>query len=97
MGSIFEVIMTKEQLKMKIILKWCDACEWCADDYHRLFSQIYNYHYYARLRLQTENEKVYQQAKESLELTIADLDFFMTARCFPDYVKRAVWLVCKTL
>lgn len=97
MGTLFEMIMTKEQLKMKIILKWCDMCEWCADDYYRLFSLIYNYHHYARLKLQTENEKVFQQANESKELTISELDSFMTARCFPDFVKRAVWLVCKTL
>lgn len=83
--------MNEYQLQMKRLLVWCQSCEWSANDYHGLFSRIYNVRHYAALKANTVNPYYKIDADNGLQLASKELVFFMNARCFPELIKNAVF------
>ena len=96
LGELSNEFMTQEQLKLAVIFKWCQACEWRMRDYHQLFGMMYYYNYNEKLMMNSSSVEVRERAAKSFESAKNNLIDFMAARCFPDNVKRAVWYVCKS-
>ena len=85
--------MTEREIKLRAVIAWCLACGWSVVDFHFLFSRIYNVIHYRKLVTDAVTPEGTATATSSRDDAIEDLHEFMTARCFPDEIRKAVvWL-----
>ena len=94
MATLFQVIMTRYQMKLQAVWKWCQSAEWSVEDYNRLFTRICAVLHYRRLCLLAHIPEDVEKCSESLVTAEEDLHSFMHARCFPDSIKSSVWWLC---
>ena len=93
MGTLFEMIMSEKEIKLRALFAWCMACEWSVSDLHFLFSRIYNVIHYSRLWADADTPAIADMIAWSRNDAITDLHGFMKARCFPDEIRQVVvWL-----